>query len=278
MVFVQQVLSWFGNSVSSERKSSSVSNAESNEEKQIETVSPASDLVTELNGESMEINGYMVPPSTTENGALATVLNPVMSELQSLLKNHHIELDITAYQLCCNTGRNNWRCKRRREGKYRYCAQCRKSVYDSGKRRWHHHVIYDSKRSDARRGFDVDDPDYITAEWVLEQREKQENKCYYCNREMQIKRRTAFDGLQPERLTECLPHLKSTCVLACGDCNRRSHYSRFCPYPIAQARERGFELDDYHFFKEIRPTSLPSRLSIYQENQRQLAEPCPQQE
>ena len=264
MVFVQQVLSWFGESV-----------GESNEREQCVRVNPASDLVTPDPIESMGINGYTVPPSNDKNGALATVLNPIMSELQTLLKNHHIELEIKAHPLCCNTGKNNWRCKRRREGNYRYCAKCRKSVYDSGKRRWHHHVIYDSKRSDARRGFDVDDPDFITPEWVLEQREKQKNKCYYCAREMQIKRRTAFDGLQPERLTECLPHLKSICVLACGDCNRRSHYSRFCPYPIAQAREREFELDEFHFFKGFQPKSLPSRLSIYQESQRRLAEQFP---
>ena len=259
MVFVQQVLSWFGESVDS--------NVKSNDPPQCETVSPASDLVTELNADSMEIDGYMVPPSTTDNGALATVISPIMSELQAILKQHHIALDIKAHRLCCNTGRNNWKCKRRREGNYRYCAKCRKSIYDSGKRRWHHHVVYDSKRSDARRGFDVDDPDYITAEWVLKQREKQDNKCYYCAREMQIKRRTAFDGLQPERLTESLPHLKSICVLACGDCNRRSHYSRFCPYPIAQALDLGYKLDDHHFFMGFPPKSLPSRLLIYQENQ-----------
>ena len=190
VVWSQTVLSWFGQAVAqpgaATGEGEEITNAESNEGEQCETVSPASDLFTESPIGSMEINGYTVPPSNDKNGALATVLNPVMSELQSLLKNHHIELDITAYQLCCNTGRNNWRCKRRREGKYRYCAQCRKSVYDSGKRRWHHHVIYDSKRSDARRGFDVDDPDFITPEWVLEQREKQKNKCYYCAREMQI--------------------------------------------------------------------------------------------
>ena len=269
MVFVQQVLSWFGNSVPQ---------VESNEVRQCETVRPASDLVTQFNGDSMEINGYTAPPSNDQNGGLATVLNPVMSELQALLKKHHIGLEIKAHALCCNTGGNNWRCKRRREGKHRFCAPCRRSSYKSGKRRWNHHVIYDSKRSDARRGFDVDDPDFITPEWVLEQREKQKNKCYYCAREMQIKRRTAFDGLQPERLTESLPHLKSICVLACGDCNRRSHYSRFCPYPIAQARELGFELDEYHCFKGIRPTCLPSRLSIYQANQPPSVEPCPQQE
>ena len=268
MVFVQQVLSWFGNSVSP----TSITHAESDEEKQCETVHPASDLLPKLNGNSMEIEGFTVPPANDNNGALATVLNPVMSELQTLLKNHHIEIDLKVYPLCCNTGRNNWRCKRRREGEYRYCAKCRKSVYDSGKRRWHHHVIYDSKGSDTRRGFDVDDPDFITPDWVLEQREKQENKCYYCDREMQITRRTAFDGLQAERLTEALPHLKSICVLACGNCNRRSHNSRFCPYPIARARELGFELDEFHFFKGIPPKYLPSRLSIFQENQRRTVE------
>ena len=266
MVFVQQVISWFKQPASD--ADDEKSNAESDEEPQCKLVSPASDLVTSDPIESMGINGYTAPPSNAKNGQMATVLNPVMSELQALLKKHHIEIEITPHRLCCNTGRNKWRCKRRREEPYRYCYKCRKSVYDSGKRRWNHHVIYDSKRSDARRRFDVDDPDFITAEWVLEQRERQDNKCYYCDREMQINRRTAFDGLQPERLTESLPHLKSICVLACGDCNRRSHYSRFCPYPIKQARLLGFELDEFHFFKGIPPTCLPSRLSIYQENQR----------
>ena len=63
MVFVQQVLSWFGQSVA---------HAESDEEPQCETVSPASDLVTPDPIESMEINGYTVPPSNDKNGALAT--------------------------------------------------------------------------------------------------------------------------------------------------------------------------------------------------------------
>ena len=66
MVFSQRVLSWFGESVELPK-----SNVESNDRETLETVTPASDLVTELNGHSMEINGYMVPPSTTENGELA---------------------------------------------------------------------------------------------------------------------------------------------------------------------------------------------------------------
>ena len=277
MVFVQQVLSWFGNSVTPAEEEEK-SNAESNEEEKLDTVNPASDLLPKLNGNSMEINGYTAPPSNDENGALASVVSPIMSELQTLLKQHHIEIEIKAHHLCSNTGKNNWRCKNRREGNYKWCAKCRNSSYKSGKRRWHHHVVYDSKRSDTRRGYDIDNPDYITAKWVLEQRERQKNKCYYCDREMQIKRRTAFDGLQPERLTECLPHLRAICVLACGDCNRRSHYSRFCPYPIAQAKALGLELDEYHFFKDFPPKYLPSRLSIYQENLRQSAEPSLRQE
>ena len=130
-------------------------------------------------------------------------------------------------------------------------------------------MVYDSRRSDARRMYDVDDPDYITGEWVLEQRELQGNRCYYCDRLMQVERRTAYDGLQVERLTESLPHLQSICVLACGDCNRRSHRRLFCPYPVAQARELGFELDDHHCFRGSPPTSLPSRLSIYQASQQE---------
>ena len=77
MVFVQQVLSWFGESVDS--------NVKSNDPPQCETVSPASDLVTELNADSMEIDGYMVPPSTTDNGALATRLaSPTSSSVPRL--------------------------------------------------------------------------------------------------------------------------------------------------------------------------------------------------
>ena len=76
MVFVQQVLSWFGRSVAppesdENEERESEADAESNEEEKLETVTPASDLVTELNGNSMEITGYMVPPSNDENGALA---------------------------------------------------------------------------------------------------------------------------------------------------------------------------------------------------------------
>ena len=281
MVFVQQVLSWFGRSVGpaeSDEKEARVSEPEEDaesDEKELESVTPASDLVTEFNGDSMGINGYTAPPSNDKNGALA-VLNPVMEDLQEYLRKHHIWMEIKVHRLCNNTGRNNWRCKRVREGDFKYCAKCRKSVYASGKRRWNHHVVYDSKSSDRNRGFGVDDPDYITPEWVLEQRKVQGNRCYYCEKEMQTRMRTAGDGLQPERLTESLPHLKAICVLACGDCNRRSHYRRFCPYPISQAGE--YELDEFHFFRGIPPTNLPSRLSIYRENRRRLAEQCQPQE
>ena len=71
MVFVQQVLSWFGNSVAPQEEEKS--NAESNEGEKLETVSPASDLVTPDSIESMEINGYTAPPSNDKNGALANI-------------------------------------------------------------------------------------------------------------------------------------------------------------------------------------------------------------
>ena len=217
-----------------------------------------------------------MPPSNDKNGELASVISgPVLEELQTRLKQLHVSLELTMHPLCCNTGKNNWKCKRKRVLPYRYCMKCRNSSYESGKRRWNHHAIYDSKRSDVRRGFDIDDDDFITPDWILEQREKQGNRCYYCDRVMQIRRRTAFDGLQPERLTESLPHLKSICVLACGDCNRRSHNWRFCPYPKAQAEALGYELTNYHMFKGTPPTPLPSRLSVYQEHQRRLASQPP---
>ena len=137
MVTVQSVLSWFGGTLSyeeeksseavSEEKSSAQSNAESNEEEKLESVSPASDIFPKLNGNSMEINGYTVPPSNDKNGALA-VLKPVMEDLQEYLRKHHIWLELKTHKLCNNTGRNNWRCKRVREGDFKYCAKCRKSV------------------------------------------------------------------------------------------------------------------------------------------------------
>ena len=140
------------------------------------------------------------------------------------------------------------------------------------------HVVYDSKRADARRGFDITDSDYIDGDWVLRQRELQDNRCYYCDRKMQIKRRNTFDGLQAERLTESLGHLKSTCVLACGNCNWRSYNRQFCPYPIKDAIELGFDLDENHCFRGTPPTHLPSRLWIYQERQREMGERYPPQE
>ena len=276
MVFIQSVLTWWGKRV--DEVDDEKSNAESDEEEKLETINAASDLVTKDPIESMEISGFSVPPSNDKNGQLATVLIPVMDSLRKLLREHHMELRCIPVDLCSNTDSKGWRCKRSREEGFRYCAKCRKSSNDSTKRRWANHVVYDSKRSDTKRRYCIDDEDYITADWVLKQRERQNNLCYYCDQEMQIERRTAYNGLQAERLTEALAHLKGICVLACGNCNRRSHYSRFCPYPIGKARELGYELDEFHFFKGIPPSCLPSRLSIYQEIQRELAEQTQPQE
>ena len=261
----QTVLSWFGTAVQEP--------AESNEEpEELCRVCPASELVTESDGDLMEINGYTATPSNEDNGLLA-LLNPVLTQVQAYLKRHHMSITIKVNKLCnTKSGRNSWRCKRVRDPGHKYCFKCHTNVYASGKKRWSNHVVYDSQSSDRHRRYPIDSPDYITADWVRETAEKQNMKCYYCDKKMQTARRTASDGLTVERLTECLPHLKSICVLACGDCNRRSRSGNFCPYPIDQAKLLGFDLDEYHKFKGIPPMNLPNRLSIYRGRQTSLVE------
>ena len=266
----QTVLSWFGQAVVEPEEEKSQEPAESDEERQLSQVCPASDLVTRSDGNLMEINGYTATPSNEDNGPLP-LLNPVLPVLQNYLKRHHLSITIKVNQLCnTKSGRNSWRCKRVRDPGHKYCFQCHTAVYASGRRRWSNHMVYDSQSSDRDRGYPIDSPDYITADWVVEQTKKQNMKCYYCAKTMQIERRTAPDGLQVERLTECLPHLKSICVMACGDCNRRSRSGNFCPYPKDQADLLGFDLDDFHKFKGIPPMNLPNRLSIFRGRQTSL--------
>ena len=111
-------------------------------------------------------------------------------------------------------------------------------------------VVGESKKTDRRKGYDYrNDPKYVSVQWVKDQRQRQKNKCYYCDSvlETDCNRLTHPRGLQIERLTDG-PHWAADCVLSCSSCNRRSWRKGWGPYPHNVARILGqkFQQDRDH--------------------------------
>ena len=93
---------------------------------------------------------------------------------------------------------------------------------------WYNRIVRDSRYND-RRGNRVIDPTipFIDSKTLFQFQNKQQNKCYYCQVEMQwMERSSNKRGLTVERANNSLPHYISNCRgLACKSCNSK----RFSP-------------------------------------------------
>ena len=88
------------------------------------------------------------------------------------------------------------------------------------RKNWFNRCLYLSRQSDAKKNRTSDEP-YITPERLLTLRVLQENKCFYCDTELQVHNRKKPDGLTIERLDNSKPHSISNVILCCHRCNCR---------------------------------------------------------
>ena len=125
-------------------------------------------------------------------------------------------------RLCSNRSGHGTRCKRPAvEGKMR-CAKCAACARRTRVIHWASTMVNQSKTNDRPRPFTWREEDYITKEWLLDLY-KTRSQCYWCGAGyLSTVTRRRNHGIQVERLSNKLPHLKRNCVFACAHCNRRS--------------------------------------------------------
>ena len=90
--------------------------------------------------------------------------------------------------------------------------------------RWYKRIVRDSKYNDRCRGRIINPfLPYIDTASLLESQQAQENKCWYCQCEMNwLERRSSKNGLTLERADNSIPHYKFNCKgLCCKSCNSK---------------------------------------------------------
>jgi hypothetical protein len=93
--------------------------------------------------------------------------------------------------------------------------------------KWYNRIVRDARYNDRKSGRHIDpNQKFITTRDLLEMQNKQQNKCYYCQIQMEwLERRKNKKGLTLERANNSLPHYTSNCLgLCCKSCNSK----RFC--------------------------------------------------
>ena len=85
---------------------------------------------------------------------------------------------------------------------------------------WFKRCLYRARKADSDRDRSEEGP-YMSAERLQTLRILQLNKCFYCDKELQIENRRAQDGLTIERLSNDRPHSMANCVLCCHTCNTK---------------------------------------------------------
>ena len=89
---------------------------------------------------------------------------------------------------------------------------------------WYNRIVRDSKYNDTRkkRAIDVQIP-YIDSKTLFKFQNAQQNKCYYCQVQMEwMERRSNKKGLTLERANNNVPHYITNCLgLACKSCNSK---------------------------------------------------------
>jgi hypothetical protein len=113
------------------------------------------------------------------------------------------------------------------EGYCRYCKNKKKKEYDQ--KNWPTRMITDSKKKDKKNFGDKTTT--VTKEYILNQHKLQNNKCYYCDCEMEygigVNRFHNPVAITLERISNKLPHTNSNCVLICWDCNMMKNSTEF---------------------------------------------------
>ena len=94
--------------------------------------------------------------------------------------------------------------------------------------KWFNRIVRDSRYNDGRQNRRIAPHlAYIDTNTLLAFQQHQQNKCYYCQCQMNwLERRSSKNGLTIEREKNYLPHYKSNCLgLCCKSCNSK-RYSR----------------------------------------------------
>ena len=126
------------------------------------------------------------------------------------------------------------RCKKERPldhftSKKKSCLICKKTLKKSEQKNWASTMVRDSRKKDKKKFGDKTTT--VTKEYILNQHKLQNNKCYYCDSEMEygvgVTRFHNKNALTLERISNELPHINSNCVLICWDCNMMKNSTEF---------------------------------------------------
>jgi hypothetical protein len=91
-------------------------------------------------------------------------------------------------------------------------------------------MVQDAKGKDKKNKFN--NKNLITVKYIKNQLKLQNNKCFYCDCEMQygigVNRKYGNGkGVSLERISSDLPHTNSNCVLICHECNMMKNSIEF---------------------------------------------------
>ena len=103
--------------------------------------------------------------------------------------------------------------------KRRWCPTCRRVNAEYQSRRWAHRACVHSRIADENAKRTYKQEDFITPERLIFLKKLQEDKCVYCETQMQTANRRLSDGLTIERINNKLAHTKHNTVLCCNRCN-----------------------------------------------------------
>jgi hypothetical protein len=123
---------------------------------------------------------------------------------------------------------------------------------------WFKRCLYRARKNDVSHDR-VEEGPYMTPERLQTLRVLQLNKCFYCDKDLQIDNRRAPDGLTIERLSNDRPHSMANCVLCCHQCNTRrvsNHHTidiHNAYYTILRKFEENKEI--YSKFLQLIPTA-----------------------
>ena len=137
------------------------------------------------------------------------------------------------------------KCKCEKSCPQQLCSTCRNTIAQNREKktyvekeyqshRWAHRVCVHSKLTDKKKNRSFNQNNYITPNRLKQIREIQDNKCIYCNTELQTYNRKRPNGLTIERLDNNLAHITSNCVICCFHCNVRSSYKTFTTPPSTE--------------------------------------------
>ena len=123
--------------------------------------------------------------------------------------------------LCKNATRRKCDKCRLEDNKYRKDNRSKEVVEAERKYRqrvWFKRCVWKSSRKDRLKNRTSED-NIVKPTRLRTLRILQNNKCFYCEKSMQVENRRKSDGLTIERLNNAEPHTVKNCVLACSSCN-----------------------------------------------------------